>query len=68
MYEVVCNFSSIVYYKQLLRLSLSQLLRLGSFDHTNMSTCVAQSAQRRNSIPDITGSNPQAAIRHNTFK
>ena len=49
-------------------LSLSQLLRLGSFDNANMSTCVAQSAQRRTSIPDITGSNPQAAIRHNTFK
>ena len=27
-------------------LSMSQLLRLDSFDHASMSTCVAQSAKR----------------------
>ena len=49
-------------------LSMSQLLRLGSFDHVCMSTCVAQSAKRRTSDRDVTCSSPQAAIRHNTFE
>ena len=49
-------------------LSMSQLHRLGSFDHASMSTCVAQSTKRRTSDLDITGSSPQAAIRHNTFE
>ena len=48
--------------------SMSQLHRLGSFDHASMSTCVAQSAKRRTSDLDITGSSPQATIRHNTFE
>ena len=57
MYEVVSNFSSIVYYVKLLRLS---------FDHANMarSTCVAQSVKQRPSDLDITGLRPPAAIRH----
>ena len=49
-------------------LSMSQLLRLGSFELASMFTCVSQSAKRRTSDLDITGSSPQAAIRHNTFE